>query len=326
MQKATKRNLIGQFLLLTAAISWGSSFVILKDAMEKTPGLFIIGLRFLVCGIIFSLIFIKKLIKLDKKTLVHGLILGSSVAMAYIVQTIGLKYTTPSRNAFLTNLYCIICPFLIWAMYKIKPKSYNVISAVLCIVGIGLIAFSNPSESSASTLLGDGLTVICAFFFSLQIIFIDRYQTKENTAELLTINFLVVGVVVLISSLIFELPFTPNGIKDYALNGDQLLKIGYLLLVCTMYAQFAQAVGQKLSSSPSQSAIILSLESVFGTIFSIILGGEQVTTMLICGFAVIFVAMLISELKLDVMKLFKKKASESLTDIEEDITEKENLE
>lgn len=309
MDKAKKLNLLGLFLLLTATIFWGSSFIVLKSTIESAPAFFVIGVRFVAAALICFIIFFKKMIKIDKKTLLNGIILGVVVGLAYLIQTWGLLYTTPSRNAFLTASYCVLCPFLGVLFFKQKVKIYNILAAVLCLVGTGFIVFSNGFGSQSQTLFGDVITMFCAIFYSLQILFIDKYQKEQsNPIHLLTIQFAVVGFMLLISSAIFELP--KMGISAYNLNGEQWLKILYLMVFCTLYAQGAQLFGQRFTSS-NQSAIILSLESVFGTLFSVFLGNEKLNAFLIIGFCVVFIAVMVSELKLDPIKLFTSKKEKS---------------
>ena len=301
-----KLNLLGQLMLLLATLAWGTSFFILKEKIETVYELFVLSIRFLFSGIVLGLVFIKRIKKASKKTFIHGLTLGGILVSAYIVQTYGLSFTTPSRNAFLTSSYCVMVPFLAWLITKIAPKPYNVISAVLCIVGIGFVAFSGESEQASNTLLGDGLTLVCAIFYGLQIIFISRYQDAgEDTSVLLVLQLLTVGVVCAVLSVIFELP---QGTAGYSLDIEKILKIGYLAVVCTMLAQMAQIYGQKFVS-PNQASLILSLEAVFGTLFSVILGDEKLTVGLVIGFIIIFIAMIMNELKLDPLKLFNNKKS-----------------
>ena len=305
MEKSKKLNLIGQLLLLLATVAWGTSFFILKETIKVVPAFYVIAVRFLCAGVIMALVFIKKLKTLNKSTFFSGVIIGLLVTAAYMTQTIGLKYTTPGRNAFLTSSYCVMCPFLIWLLFKKRPKFYNVLSALFCIVGIGLIALSGDSGAGDNVLLGDGLTLISAVFFGLQIIYIDKFQQKGvDTVLLLVFEFLTVGVLFSLSSLIFELP--AYGISGYALDVEKLLKIVYFTLVCTLFAQSAQMIGQKFTTA-NQSSIILSLESVFGMLFSVIVGAEKLSVMLGIGFVVVFAAIMISELKLDPVKLLKKK-------------------
>jgi drug/metabolite transporter (DMT)-like permease len=298
--KERKLNLIGQLLLLLATLAWGTSFFILKDAIEKTPAFFVLAIRFVFAGLIFCCVFYKKFKRLTKSTFFMGVILGIILFLAYVTQTEGLKLTTPGRNAFLTSSYCVMCPFLLFIIFRVKPTVQNVISAVLCIVGVGLVALSGDSGAGKNTLLGDGLTLIGAVFFSLQIIAIDKFQKKgADTILLLIFELLTVGVLCIISSLIFELPVV--GIGAYELSIDQIIRIGYLTLACTLFAQFAQIFGQKFTTA-NQSAIILSLEAVFGVLFSVLFAGEKLTAMIIVGFVVIFVSILTSEVRIDFRK------------------------
>ena len=105
MEKSKKLSLLGQGLIVLATLAWGSSFLILKETINEVPGFFVIAVRFISAGVIMGVIFIKKLIKCDKKHLLYGVFLGIATGFAYLAQTWGLKYTTPSRNAFLTAIY-----------------------------------------------------------------------------------------------------------------------------------------------------------------------------------------------------------------------------
>ncbi len=306
MNTSKKLNLIGQLLLILATVAWGTSFFILKETIETVNELFVLAIRFLISGVLLGVIFYKKFKKLSKTSMTRGLILGIILSLAYVIQTYGLKLTTPSRNAFLTSSYCVMVPFIVWIMTRRAPKLYNVISAVLCLVGIGFVSFSSKLELGFEYLIGDILTLVCAVFYGLQLIFIDKYQQSgEDNVTILVIELLTVGIVCGALSLIVELPFRPQG---FILNLEQILKIGYLTIVCTLFAQLFLIYGQK-HTTVNQSSIILSLEAVFGALFSVVLGNEMLTAGLIIGFVIIFVAMIINELKLDPLKLFNNKKS-----------------
>ena len=306
MDSSKKMNLLGQFLLFTATLAWGMSFLILKETINEVPAFYVIALRFLFAGLVLFGVFFKKIKKLNRETFFAVVMIGLSVTAAYVTQTLGLMNTTPGRNAFVTSSYCVICPFLMWIMFKQKPKIYHLISAVLCLVGIGLIALSGDSGTGENLILGDGLTFIGAIFFAFQIVFIYKYQKKGlDNVLLLIFNFLTVGVLFIILSLIFELPV--RGIQGYALNASQAWRIIYLAVMCTLYAQSAQLIGQQFTTA-NQSAIILSLEAIFGVLFSVIFGTEKLSIILGVGFAVVFIAILISELNIDPKKLLKKRA------------------
>lgn len=300
MERNNKLNLLGQFLLFLATLAWGSSFLILKNTIEEVPGIFVVGIRFFSASILLGLIFFKRIKNLDRETVKSGIVLGLIIACAYFTQTIGLKYTTPSRNAFVTAVYSIICPFLIWIMFRKKPNFVHVIGAFISIIGIGLIALSHHEDGSSLQLLGDGLTLISAIFYALQIIYTDIYAKKKDVISLLTLEFFVAGVILLLYAFTFE--GLTEGYDKFILKGDNLVSVIYLTLICTLFAQFAQMIGQKYVS-PTHSAIILSLESVFGALFSVIIGNEKLNGMLIIGFGLVFTAILFTEL----ISLKKKK-------------------
>lgn len=316
MSITKKQNLIGQLLLLLATIAWGSSFAILKQTIRDVPACFVIGLRFVSASTILFIIFFKKIIRVKKDALLRGLLLGLVLSLAYYVQTMGLKYTTPGRNAFLTALYCVITPFLLWIMYKKKPKFYNLLSAGLCLLGIGLLSLSSSEETGELVMLGNVLTVVSAVFYSLQIICIDHCHSKgDDNMVMLFFEIVVVGVVLMILSLTTELP--KLGIDAFKLNGEQILKIEYLTLVCTLFAQMAQILGMKYTT-PIQTSLILSLEAVFGALFSVILGEESFSLTLGLGFAIVFLSMMITEFKLDPLKLLRKNQQSSDCNLDED--------
>ncbi len=305
MTREKRLNLIGQALLLGATIVWGTSFFILKETISEVPTFYVIAIRFMVASVGLSLIFYKKLKTITRATFLRGVVLGVFLALAYFTQTIGLENTTPGQNAFLTSSYCVMCPFLVWMLFRKKPKFYNVFSATLCLLGIGFIALANNGASDGNVFLGNGLTLVSAVFFGLQIIFIDRFSKDgHDNIQLLIAEILTAGVVMTIYTLCVELPI--YGASSFSLNTEQILKIAYLTILCTLFAQSAQIIGQKYTSA-NQSSIILSLESVFGTLFSVIFAGEKLTVLIVIGFVVVFIAMIITELKLDPIKLFTHK-------------------
>lgn len=304
MLSTKKKNILGQLLLLSATLLWGTSFSILKDTIDSVPNGFVLGVRFLGAFLIFAIIFPKKL-KMKKSTFFHGVIIGLCTAAAYVVQTFGLKYTTASKNAFLTSVYVILVPFLTWLFYKKKPSLFNIIAAVLSTIGLLIICFGDGSVIE----LGDALSLGCSIFYALQIIFLQKYNKEDDTTRLVMIYLLTVGVINMILSAITELPNQPLVIDSKA-----WIAIIYMAVACTCLAQFLQAQGQRFVSS-DQAALILSLESVFGTLFAVIFYGETLTWNLIVGFASIFVAIIVSETELKfITKLFSKKSASTLNE------------
>ena len=106
-------------LLVTAAI-WGSAFIVLKDAIDGLPTFFVLAFRFLTGGALLAAVFFRSFKNIGLKVVLKGAATGAVVAAAYAVQTIGLKHTTPGMNAFLTAVYCVITPFMTWAVTRFR--------------------------------------------------------------------------------------------------------------------------------------------------------------------------------------------------------------
>ena len=304
-----RKDIAGKLCLLFATLVWGTSFFILKNAIDVFPTFFVLAVRFSLSAVLIGLIFIKRIIKINKKSALHGSIIGLVVAGAYALQTVGLKYTTPSKNAFLTAVYVVLVPFLSWLFLRKKPQVKNIIAAVLCIVGIGLVSLNGEFLIG----IGDLLTILSGIFYALQIVFTAKYASDDDPIQLVFTELLVVGVIFWVVSLSAEK--IPTNVTFMS-----FLPILYLSFICTAVAQFCQMVGQKHTSSNS-AAIILSLETVFGTLFSVIFYHEVLTLQLICGFVIIFIAVLLGEIewkevfnKLKGVKRGKKGKQTSVTD------------
>lgn len=279
-----------RLVLLLATVIWGSSFVILKNTLDSLPVMFIMSVRFLGACIILSAVFPKKLKMINSGYTVSGAVAGLLLFLAYYTQTVGLSCTTPSKNAFLTSVYCIIVPFLFWAVDKKRPDRYNIIAAIMCLTGIGLVSLTD----SLTVEIGDCMTLVSGFFFAAHIIVIAKLTRSRDSVLITILQFFFCGIFSAMGAALFEA--VPGGRLVGAL--PQML---YLTVLCTAVALLCQNWGQA-HLPPSNAAILLSLESVFGTIFSVIIYHETLTPQLMFGFCLIFAATTISETKLEFLK------------------------
>ena len=216
--------------------------------------------------------------------------MGVTLMLAYVFQTYGLNLTTPGKNAFLTCVYCVIVPFLFWAFAKNKPDKFNVIAAVVCIIGIGLISL----DTNLSIATGDLLTIICGFFFALNIVITAQTVSGREPVVLVMIQFAAAGIVSLICAVIIE-PFPAT------VTASDIWGLLFLTVVCTAGCIFLQVFGQKYTP-PSETAVIISMESPFGALASVLLYNEILTIKLLAGFILTFAAVIISETKLKFLR------------------------
>lgn len=273
----------GRVALLTAALIWGSSFIVMKNAVEGVPVFMLLGIRFTVGCLLLMLIFHRRLKTIGKRQLLHGAVVGTLLFAAYTVQTFGLRETTPGKNAFLTAVYCVLVPFVNWVIFRRHPTGWNWLAAVMCLAGIGLVSL----EGDLTMNRGDALTLVGGVFYALHLVAVSRFGEENDPVMLTMLQFGASAVWCWGLSLLTETmphPFPTNA----------WFELAYLAVFATTVALLLQNVGQSVTPA-APAAILLSLESVFGVAFSVMLGAEGLTAQLVCGFALIFLAVVASE-------------------------------
>ena len=163
-------------LLILATIIWGFSFVVMKNVVEVVPPALLLGVRFTLAGLLLLVILHKRVRRnFSWKMVGLGAILAFFDFSAFLTQTIGLQYTTPGINAFLTATYCVIVPFAWWVVAHRHPSFCNVGAAVVAVMGIWLVAVSTSGETLTLG-LGEGLTQVCALLFAIHIVLVSRFS------------------------------------------------------------------------------------------------------------------------------------------------------
>ena len=280
-------KLLAKPMLFAAALIWGTSFFIMKNALDALPVYFLLAARFTAGAGLLALIFWKKWKNFTPDYVWRGAIIGGCLFLAYTIQTFGLSMTTPSKNAFLTAVYCVIVPFLTWAVVKKKPDRWNILAAVLCVSGVGLVSLTEELTINP----GDLLTLVCAFFYAAHIVSVEKFAAGKDIYIITVFQFAFAALYAWI------LGFATQTFPVQAFTQPEVvLPLAYLCVMATAVALLFQNVGQ-IYSDPSSAAVILSLESVFGVISSVLFYGDPVTGRLIAGFVLIFIAVICSETK-----------------------------
>lgn len=298
MRKETvKSNLI---LLLTAAI-WGFAFVAQRvggkyiGAFTFNAVRFALGSISLIPIILFQNKSNKDGIKAEelKKVIGVGVIAGFIIFLGSSFQQMGLVYTGAGKAAFITGLYIVIVPILgIFLKQYIGINSW--LGAIIAVIGLYLLCVTDKFSISH----GDFLELICAFFFAAHILLIDHFSGKVDSVKLAFFQFLTCSVVSLAAALLFE-NITLASIYQ------AVVPILYGGILSSGVAYTLQIVGQK-NAEPSQAAIVMSMESVFGTIGGVLILGESFGIKGIIGCLLMLAGMLLAQLKSS-----KEKAIES---------------
>ena len=280
---------VWKLALAGAAAIWGGSFVVIKGALDVVPACWLMFVRFLGASVIVGALFNKTLRRnLDGSHLLAGSVLGVLSGTAFLIQNIGLTTITPGRNAFLTATYCVIVPFINWAVAKRRPGGTNLVAAALAILGVGLLSLGDDLSFSLSS--GELLTLAAAVLYALHIVAVSRFSAAHDVMTLTVVQLAVSAAVNLAASLALGEVLDVAVLLDPSMWGA----LFYLVVLSSCVCMVVQNLGQA-HVPPAQAALLLSLESVFAVVASVVFYGEVVTPRLALGFASIFVAVVVSE-------------------------------
>lgn len=290
----------GEIGLFTIAIIWGSGFIGTKLALDGgLSTVQTLTLRFFIASIILGIIFYKKIKEnISKESLIAGALLGLFSFVGFSTQTLGLVYTTVSKNAFITAVNVVIVPFIGFILYRRKLDKIGVMCSFMALVGIAVLSL----EADLSINFGDFLTFICAIGFAFHIFFTGEFSKKYNSYVLTVTQFVVAFLLSLIMQIVTgetNLNATPVGFMGALYLGIFSTAIGFLL----------QTICQS-KVDQTRAAIILSTEAVFGTIMSVIIFHEVLTIRMVVGCIIIFTSIIVAETKLSFLK---KKSVEKST-------------
>ena len=291
MEKQTtiKTKVLSVLGLILTTMIWGGSFVVMKNSVDVLEPTFLLAVRFTIAALALVFVFHNNLKNRNKDSLRCGLILGVLLELSYLFQTYGIKYTTASKNAFITTLYVILVPFLHWGISKKRPKMKNLAAAVMAVIGLALLTL----EGDLGINLGDFLTLLCGLCFALHMVYIDKFTEKHDPIFLTIVQIAVVGICNWLLVPVFD------GMDAYnfqaLMDKDLIIGLLYLAIFSTMVGFLLQNVCQKYLSA-NTTALLLSMESVFGALFSVMLLNEVLAGKMLLGCILMFLAVVVSEL------------------------------
>jgi drug/metabolite transporter (DMT)-like permease len=271
-----------QALLVSVTFIWGSTFVIVKDALRDASPLPFLALRFTLAGVLLFLALGRG--PFDPKALVPGLVLGVFLFGGYLGQTWGLVYTTPSKAAFITGFSVILVP-LILMLGGTRMRAGNIAGAVAGLAGIYLLVV--PS-GLGSVNRGDVLVLAGACSFALHIVLVGHYTRRLAFQHLVPLQVLTVGVLALVA-----LPAERAPMLHWTLR---------LIIALMVTAVFATGVAFSVQNwaqqytPPAPTALIFALEPVFAAITSRVVLGEHLGVKALLGAGLVLCGMIVSEL------------------------------
>lgn len=270
--------------LIAVTIIWGGGFVASDIALESLRPFQIMTIRFLLASILMGAASIRDLKGMCLEEIRAGMLMGTALFVGFAFQIVGLQYTTPSKNAFLTALNVVMVPFIAFVILKKKIGMKSIAGAVMAIAGVGLLSL----EKNLTLGIGDALTLICAAGFAFQIFFTSEFVKEYRAVVLNFVQMLTAVALSVVSLFLF-------GETDFCAIAKGWISVLYLGVISTALCYLLQTASQRYVDE-TKAAIILSMESVFGTLFSILILHEQITLRMICGCMIILAAVIVSNL------------------------------
>ena len=283
----SKKSLYADLSLLLVAIIWGSGFVVTKNALDVMTPFYIMGFRFIIAALAITLISFRRLKKATKLDIKAGIIVGFFMFLGFAFQTVGLKYTTAGVQAFITASNVVMVPFMYWILSKKRPDNFEMFGAILCFVGIGVLSLDNNLNVG----VGEFLTFLCAIGYALQIVSVGYFAKDVDPFVLSTVQLYFAAILSFIIAIIFEPKIT-------VITSEMIFPIFYLGIFSSMIAFLIQNIAQGHTSS-THAAIIMSLEAVFGSVFSIMLLNDPVNFKFFIGCIAILLSVVASETKFE---------------------------
>ncbi len=279
-----KKKLLADGALLISALIWGGDYIAVKMSLAELTPLYMTGLRFGAAFVIMLAVFWKRMRRVTGREVAAGVVVGVFMFGGFALQTIGMQYTTAGKSAFITSIYAIVLPFLVWIFYKRFPGWHVMIGASVCVAGVAVLSL----DELAGLTGGDILTLGCAVFFALNILSAAHYVRTMDPVIITVVETGASALFAFIGAFIFERPFPPLG-------RTSVISLVYLIIFGTIGTHLLSNIA--LKHTPSVHAgIIFTTESVFAVLFAYLLLGEILNGKMLLGCVLILLAIVITEL------------------------------
>jgi drug/metabolite transporter (DMT)-like permease len=275
--------IIASMALVAVCAVWGSTFLIVQNAVSRMPVMDFLAVRFTVAVAVMFALRPTCLRGMTLQGLRRGVGLGVVLGAGYITQTYGLRFASATVSGFITGMFVVLTPVISWLILGKKVNRNTILGVVLATVGLALLSLHGWSVGT-----GELLTLACAVFFAIHIVGLGEWSAKYDPYGFALLQIATVAVIALLAA-------SPGGIKlppDASTWGT----VGITAVFATAIAFVVQTWTQSLVPAVT-AAIIMTMEPVFAGIFGVVFGKNHLTIQIILGAVCVLTAMLIVALK-----------------------------
>jgi drug/metabolite transporter (DMT)-like permease len=272
-------RILYSLLLVGVTVVWGWTFVAVRDAIALYGVLGFLSVRFALAAATLAPYAARKV---ARRTLVAGAGIGLVLALGYLLQTTGLRFTTPTNSGLITGLFVVFAPLADRLLFGAHPSRPVLVAVLLSLLGMFLLAGGGPDGVNR----GDLLTLLCAGALGLHIALLSRYAHAHDASGLAFAQMLSMALVFGFLWPLFEPVIFPPREVWMPLVATGLVGSAGAFWVQTF-------VQQRISAA--RTAVILTTEPIFAAFFGYWLAGDRLVLVQIFGAALILSALAASE-------------------------------
>jgi drug/metabolite transporter (DMT)-like permease len=269
----------GALVVVTAI--WGSTFVVVKHAVEKMPVLDFLAWRFAIATLAIGLLRPQAVARLSKGGWLAGTLLGLVLGGGYLAQTYGLRTTPASISGFITGMFAVFTPLVAAFVLRRHIAGRSWFAVALATLGLGLIALHGFSIGA-----GELLTLGCALAFAVHIVGLGEWSPNYDPFGLTFVQLLTVTVLCVVFAAPHSLAAPPDGGVWVAVLLTALAASAFGFAVQTWAQSHLHAV---------RVAVVLTMEPVFAGLFGVAIGGDHLGVRIVLGALCVIAAMLVVE-------------------------------
>jgi drug/metabolite transporter (DMT)-like permease len=266
------------------ALIWGSTFVVVQNALDAVGPLTFVAFRFMVALAFLAVLFHRRIRQITRQDILSGGLIGIWLALGYIFQTVGLQSTTTAKAGFITGLSVVIVPVLATVLLRRPPGRGPVIGIIAATLGLGLLTLNRDLSVQS----GDLWVLGCAFAFAMHITSVAYFSPRHDSIRLSLAQIAAVAVLGLGTAVGFETPTLDLPVRAWG----AILFTGAL---ATALAYGLQVHVQRFTT-PTHTALLFSLEPVFAAFFGWWWNHEELGVKALIGCGLILTGMIVAEL------------------------------
>jgi drug/metabolite transporter (DMT)-like permease len=275
-------ELVGTVALVGVTVVWGSTFIVVKDAVDRMAVMDFLAWRFAIAALVMAVVRPRAFMVLGATGRRHGMVLGLALSAGYVAQTYGLRRTPATVSGFITGLFVVFTPLCAGLLLRRRVDAVSWVGVAVATGGLALLSLHGLSVGR-----GEAITLLCALSFALHIVGLGEWSTARDAYGLAVVQLSTVAVVCAVAAA----PDTLAPPPDAKAWGAVLLTA----LAATAVGFFVQTWAQA-HLAPTRAAVVMTMEPVFAGIFGVSLGGDDLTVRVVLGALLVLAAMYLVEL------------------------------